>query len=62
MEYPYADLLSDIGNGNVVLGIKVQGFEGGGSESFITPIPTSVILGILGLGIVGVGLKLRKHA
>ena len=60
LEYSYAALLSDIGNADVVLGIKVQGFEGGGSESFITPIPASVILGILGLGVVG--LKLRKYA
>ncbi len=43
------------------IGIHVQGFDGGGSEGFImTPIPTSVVLGILGLGVAG--LKLRKFA
>ena len=62
LEYSYAALLSDIGSEDVILGIKVQGFEGGGSESFVTPIPPSVILSILGLGVVGLGLKLRKHA
>ena len=58
--YNYDTLLSDIASSNVVLGLKVQGFDGGGSESFITPIPASVILGMLGLGIAG--LKLRKFA
>ncbi len=43
------------------IGIHVQGFDGGGSEGFImTPIPASVVLGMLGLGVAG--LKLRKFA
>jgi hypothetical protein len=60
--YDYDELLSDIANGIVVLGIHVQGYETGpnDSESFITPVPGAVLLGILGLGVVG--LKLRKHA
>jgi len=41
------------------IGIHVQGFADGDSESFImTPIPASVVLGILGLGVAG--LKLRR--
>jgi hypothetical protein len=58
--YSYVELISDIYNDILILGIKVQGFAGGGSETFITPVPGAVILGILGLGVVG--WKLRKHA
>jgi len=43
------------------VGIHVQAFGDGNSESFIlTPIPASVVLGMLGLGVAG--LKLRKFA
>ncbi len=46
---------------NLRIGIHVQGFADGDSESFIaTPIPASVVLGMLGLGVAG--LKLRKFA
>ena len=45
----------------VRVGIHAQAFGDGDSESFImTPIPASVILGMLGLGVAG--LKLRKFA
>lgn len=46
------------------IGVHVRGFpEGTGqslSESFVTPVPGAVILGLLGLGVAG--LKLRKYA
>ncbi len=44
------------------IGLFVQnlGENGEFSDTFITPIPTSVVLGMLGLGVVG--LKLRKFA
>lgn len=58
LEYNYGMLLSDITNSTVVIGIKVQGFADGESESLITPIPPSMIIGLLGLGVAG--LKLRK--
>ena len=45
--------------GNLRIGIHVQGFVGGGSESFIlTPAPGALILGMLGFG--AAGLKLTK--
>ena len=44
------------------IGLFVQnlGEDGEFSDTFVTPIPTSVVLGMLGLGVVG--LKLRKYA
>jgi len=56
--YNYDMLISDIKNSTVVIGIHVQGFADGESESLITPIPGAFLLGILGLGVAG--LKLRK--
>ena len=58
--YSYGEVITDMHIGNLLVGIHVQGFEFGGSESFITPIPASVVLGMLGLGVAG--LKLRKFA
>lgn len=46
---------------NLRIGVRLQGFESGGSEGFIaTPVPGAVLLGLLGLGVAGV--KLRKFA
>ena len=68
IKYPtdddFAEIIGDMYSMDMVVGIHVQGMGTEepfpGSEGFITPIPTSVLLGILGLGVVG--LKLRKHA
>jgi hypothetical protein len=59
----YADVIADLGSGALRIGIKVQGFADGGSESFINnpypvPTPEAVLLGMLGL--VAAGLKLRR--
>ncbi len=49
------------GNTSLRIGIHVQGFDRGGSESFVAvPVPGAVLLGVLGLGVAG--LKLRKFA
>ena len=58
--YSYGEVITDMQSANLLVGIRVQGFDSGGSESLITPIPASVILGMLGLGVAGV--KLRKYA
>jgi hypothetical protein len=59
----FAEILADMLSQTMVVGIHVQGMGFGddteGSESFITPVPGAVLLGILGLGVVG--LKLRKY-
>ena len=59
--YSYNGVITDMLNRSMEIGLHVQGFDGGGSESFVsTPVPGAVLLGLLGLGVAGV--KLRKHA
>jgi hypothetical protein len=49
------DGISDIGDVDILrIGIHVQGYESGGSESYVLiPAPGAVILGCIGLGLVG---------
>jgi hypothetical protein len=55
----YGNVIQDMSTGALRVGIHVQGFEHGGSESFVAvPVPATVLLGMLGLGVAG--LKLRK--
>jgi hypothetical protein len=56
----YSDVIADLNSRALRIGIHVRDFAGGGSESFITPIPGAVLLGMLGMGVAG--LKLRKKA
>ena len=65
----FADVIHAIGLGptnpltlgSLRIGIHVQGFTSGESESFIlTPAPGAFIFGMLGIGTVG--LTLRKFA
>jgi len=47
-------------SGDLVVGLKVQGFQGGGSESFVVvPLPGSVLL--LGSGLLGLVLVYRRR-
>ncbi|MHC5139553.1 MAG: PEP-CTERM sorting domain-containing protein [Planctomycetota bacterium] len=51
----YANIIEELNTETLRIGIHVQSFENGGSESFITPEPATMVL--LGLG----GLLLRKR-
>jgi hypothetical protein len=56
-------VIADLLSGELRVGIHVQGFADGGSESFINnpvpiPAPAAMLLGALGLGLLG-GLKRR---
>lgn len=62
----FADTLADLLDGSLRIGLHVQGFANGGSESFVNVPPTSVpepaTLGLLGLGLAGLGLARRRRA
>ena len=51
----YLDVLEGLNDGTIVIGIKVQGFDSGGSERFTTivPAPGAIVLGSIGLMLVG---------
>ena len=50
----YADVLDDLSSEALRIGIHVQGFDSGGSESFVNvPAPGALMLGSMGVGIFG---------
>ena len=56
----YQDILQALHGGTDRIGLKVQAFSGGGSESFVNnPEPASVLL--LGLGLLGLALTRRRR-
>ena len=51
----FADVIDDLTDGALRIGIHVQGFATGGSESFVNvpvPAPGALVLGAMGLGLV----------
>ncbi len=61
----FANVIADLSSGALRIGIHVQGFDGGGSESFINdpqpvPVPGALALGMFGMSVLGV--KLRRLA
>jgi len=53
----YGNVLSDLESTGLRIGIHVQGFASGGSESFVNngiiPVPGAILLGGIGVGLVG---------
>ena len=49
----FSDMVSELESGVFRIGIHVQGFSDGGSESFIVPTPGALILGSIGVSLVG---------
>jgi hypothetical protein len=60
----YADVLSELADGTLRIGIHVQGYTNGGteSESFVnTPLPEPGMLGLIGVGLGALALaRLRR--
>ena len=54
----FADVIGGMNSGDLLAGIHVQGFASGGSESFVTPIPPTVLL--LGSSLIGLAGIRRK--
>ncbi len=50
----YSDLIGELNSGDVLIGIRVQGYDSGGSESFVSiPAPSAILLGSIGIVLVG---------
>jgi hypothetical protein len=56
----YGDILDDLASGELRIGLHVQAFPDGGSESFVNnrdpsvvPVPGAILLGALGVGCIG---------
>jgi len=55
------DLLGELASGELRMGIHVQGFSGGGSESLIsTPVPETGTALLLGIGLMGLASQRRR--
>jgi hypothetical protein len=63
----FTNVLAALAESDLRIGIKVQGFEDGGSESFISnppvvPLPAAAWMGVVLLGGIGMLKKWRERA
>jgi hypothetical protein len=62
--FTFADVISDLTDGSLRIGMHVQDFSGGGSESFVNnPVPVPAAVWLFGSGLLGlVGVARRKRS
>ena len=60
----FNDVINELGDGRLRIGMHVINFEGGGSESFVNnPVPVPAAIWLFGSGLLGlVGIARRKNA
>ncbi len=59
----FADVIAELTDGRLRIGIHVQGFSGGGSDSFVNnPVPEPTTAFLLGLGLSILGLRGRRES
>jgi hypothetical protein len=56
----FADVLAHLEDGSLRVGVHVQGFAGGGSESFVS-VPEPGVLGLVGVGLLGLAVRRAGH-
>jgi hypothetical protein len=58
----YADVINDLATGELRVGLHVQAFSGGGSESFVnTPVPLPAAIWLFGGGLLGLMGLIRRR-
>ena len=56
----FANVLSELSDRTLRIGIHVQGFASGGSESFVNTVPDASIMFLLGTSLIALGFFSRK--
>jgi len=56
----FADVLSELSDRRLRIGIHVQGFDSAGSESFVNTVPDASIMFLLGPSLIVLGFFSRK--
>ena len=60
----FQNVLDELASGDLRVGIHVQGFASGGSESFVNnpnPVPEPATMLLFGVGLMGIGSVVRKR-